>query len=177
MTFMNRFVMSVAVLAGAGLLVAGGEAEAGTASANLTVSATVSATCLLTTTPLAFGAYDPIVANATTDKTGTGIVTVTCTSGASSTVTLGQGSSPKTGSTNEVPLRRMTDGAGTPDYLSYLLYQDAPHATVWGNTVSTGKAHTGTGAAAPLTVYGVVTVGQNVPAGSYSDTVVATVTF
>jgi spore coat protein U-like protein len=61
--------------------------------------------------------------------------------------------------------------------LSYFLYSDAGWTTVWANTVGTGVAHTGTATATAITVYGQVTAGQNVPAGSYSDTVVATVTF
>ena len=41
----------------------------------------------------------------------------------------------------------------------------------------TGLAYTGTGASQDLTVYGTLPGGQNVPVGSYSDTVVATITF
>ncbi|MFM6073490.1 MAG: spore coat protein U domain-containing protein, partial [Dolichospermum sp.] len=40
-----------------------------------------------------------------------------------------------------------------------------------------GVSHTGTGNASNITVYGRIGRGQNVPAGSYTDTVVATVTF
>jgi spore coat protein U-like protein len=43
--------------------------------------------------------------------------------------------------------------------------------------VGTGVAHTGTGSATAITVYGQMAAGQNVPAGSYADTVVATVSF
>ena len=68
----------------------------------------------------------------------------------------------------------MTDGT---DYLSYSLYQEVGHTNVWGNTVDTDVAGTGTGAAQNNTVYGVVAQDQQSQAGSYSDTVVATVTF
>jgi spore coat protein U-like protein len=61
--------------------------------------------------------------------------------------------------------------------LSYSLFQDSTRATVWGNDAATGVGHTGTGASSALTVYGSVGSGQNVPAGTYADTVVATVTF
>jgi spore coat protein U-like protein len=149
--------------------------HAGTQTANLPVTATVSANCAISTAAVAFGAYDPAVANASADLLGTGTVNVTCTTGASTTVTLGQGASANTGSTAGVPLRRMSDG-GT-NYLSYYLYSETTRTTVWGDTGPTGLAHTGTGTQVPLTVYGKVTAGQNVPVASYSDTVVATVTF
>ena len=62
--------------------------------------------------------------------------------------------------------------------MAYFLYQDSGEATVWGNTQATGVAQTGTGnAGTTLTVYGDITAGQNVPVGSYADTVVATVNF
>lgn len=103
----------------------------------------------------------------------TGTVTVTCTSGSAGVITLGQGVNADVGS-DAAPVRRML--AGT-DYLSYSLYSDTGRTSVWGNTEVTGVARTGTGAADAVTVYGSVAPGQNVPAGSYSDTVVATVTF
>jgi spore coat protein U-like protein len=68
----------------------------------------------------------------------------------------------------------LTDGT---HFLSYALYSDTNRTAVWGNTSGTGVASTGTGAAVSLPVYGAVSSGQNVPAGSYTDTVVATVTF
>ena len=150
---------------------------AGTQQANLPVTASVSANCAIATSAVAFGAYDPAVANASAALDGQGSVSVTCTSGASTTVTLGQGANANTGSTAAVPLRRMSDGGGTPNYLSYFLYSENTRTTVWGDTAPTGLAHTGTGTLTALTVYGRVTAGQNVPTGNYADTVVATVTF
>lgn len=149
-------------------------ASAGTSNANLTVSASVSANCTISTDAVAFGAYDPIVANAAAALEGTGTVTVTCTNGSATKVTLGQGANADAGSTDEVPLRRMASGG---DHLAYFLYSDVARTTVWGNTEGSGVDHEGTGNAVNLTVYGSITAGQNVPAGNYSDTVVATVTF
>lgn len=156
-------------------LAASSASQAGTATSNLSVTATVSANCTISTAPVAFGAYDPIVANATTALNGTGTVTVTCTTGSAATITLGQGTNPATGSTDTAPLRQMKD-SGT-DVLAYSLFQDTGRTTVWGNTAGTGVAETGTGTVQNVTVYGAVPAGQNVPAASYSDTVVATVTF
>jgi spore coat protein U-like protein len=171
---LNARMLTLTAAAGLALGASSGT-EAGTATSNLSVTATVAANCSITTAPVAFGSYDPVTANATSPLTSTGTVTVLCTSGASGTITLGQGSNPGTGSSDTAPVRQLKD-AGT-DVLGYTLYQDTGRTTVWGNTAGTGVASTGTGTANAITVYGSVAAGQNVPAGSYSDTVVATVTF
>ena len=175
--FRQQFMARMLPLTGVFLLSLGAASsvDAGTATANLSVTASVTANCTITTTAVAFGAYDPVSANASAALTGTGAVNVTCTNGASTNVTLGQGSNANTGSTDAAPARRLKDG-GTA-FLTYELYQDSGHATVWGNTSGTGVANTGTGTQVAITVYGTVDAGQNVPAGSYSDTVVATVSF
>jgi spore coat protein U-like protein len=149
--------------------------DAATAQQNLSVTASVTANCTITTAPVAFGAYDPVATNASTALDGSGTVNVTCTSGANTTVTLGQGVNADSGSSDAAPARRLSDG-GT-NFLTYSLFQDTGRSTIWGNTSGTGVANTGTGTQVALTVYGAVAAGQNVPAGSYSDTVVATVTF
>lgn len=151
-----------------------GAAVAATATANLTVGATVVNNCTIGTSDLTFGNYDPIVTNASASLDNTGTVTITCTSGAVAAITLGQGANADPSSTDAAPLRRMTDSV---NFLSYSLFSDAGRSVVWGNTTAVDVETTGTGAADAHTVYGRVTAGQNVPAGGYSDTVVATVTF
>lgn len=166
----NWYTLAVVALAVSGATAA----FAASTTSNLSVTATVSANCTISTVAVAFGAYDPIVTNAAADLTGSGTVTVTCTSGSAATVTLGQGANAAGGSTDAVPLRQMASGA---ERLAYTLYSDAPRSVVWGNTAGTDVDHVGTGAAANLTVYGSVAAAQNVPAGAYADTVVATVNF
>ena len=146
-------------------------ASAATATANLNVSATVTTNCTISTTALAFGSYDPVVANAAANLDGTGIVTVACTKGAPTTVGLGLGTN-ASGS-----VRRMTDGSS--NYLTYELYQDSGRTTVWDNSGAglLTPAVAPSKAARNFTVYGRVTSNQDVPAGSYNDTVVATVNF
>jgi spore coat protein U-like protein len=157
-------------LAGVGALLGSTRVSAGSATANLSVTATVSNNCTISTTTVAFGAYDPVVTNASAALDGTGGVTIACTKSATSTIGLGLGSN-ASGST-----RRMANGT---EYLTYELYQETGRATVWGN--SGGGLYTP--AAAPsfaprtFTVYGRVAAGQDVPAGSYTDTVVASVNF
>jgi len=102
---------------------------------------------------------------------GTGTVIVTCTKGAVTTVGLGLGSN-VTGST-----RRLKD-PGT-NFLTYELFRDAGRVTVWGTA---GGALLTPGAAPSkvartFTVYGRVASNQDIPAGAYTDTVVATVNF
>ena len=144
---------------------------AGSSQDNLDISASIAANCTINAGTVEFGAYDPIVANATTDLPGTGTVSVTCTAGATSlTIELGLGLN-ATGST-----RRMLAGAG--EYLTYELYQNVGHTTLWGTTTDARSVATGTGSAQPYTVYGLIPQGQNTAVvGSYTDTVVATINF
>lgn len=162
----------VAALAlGSGLFASNGYAD--TATGNLSVTASITNACTVSaTTALAFGAYVSGPGNVAKD--GTGTVSTTCTIGAPTTVTLGQGANAAGGSTDALPLRQMADSANR---LAYFLFQDAARTSVWGNTSGTGIAGTGTGAEVQLTVYGRIPAGQNKPAGTYADTVVATVTF
>jgi len=148
----------------------GSTTNAATATANLAVSATVTNNCTISTVALAFGSYDPVVANASTNLDGTGSVVVSCTKGSTATIGLGNGANYSSG-------RRMGDGA--TNFLTYELYQDASRATVWGNSGAglLSPVAAPSKAARTFTVYGRVTSNQDVPAGSYNDTVVATVNF
>ena len=169
----GTFLVSAAVVVLGGLQAK--PASAGTATANLSVTATVSADCTISTAPVAFGTYDPVVTNLSTALNGTGTITTTCTTGAAPIITLDQGANPTGGSTAAVPVRQMASGS---DRLGHFLYQNVGRTTVWGNTVGSAPSSVaGTGVAQNFTVYGAVTGGQNVPTGSYADTVGATVTF
>jgi spore coat protein U-like protein len=173
---MYRF-MRKSVLVSAVSLAAASTAFAGTATSNLAISANVNANCTISTAPVAFGAYDPVVANATTPRDSNGSVTITCTKGATTTIGLDAGgnSTHASGTT-----RAMTDGASTPSYLSYEIYQDSPGGTVWSNSGAGLYTPASAPSKAPrsYTVYGRIPAGQDVPvAASYSDTVTATVNF
>jgi spore coat protein U-like protein len=63
-------------------------ANAGQATATFGVSATVTSTCTITATPMAFGAYNPLNASATT---ATSTVTIACTKAATSTIGMDNG--------------------------------------------------------------------------------------
>ena len=89
----------------------GVNASAATSTSNLAVTATVAANCTISAGSVAFGAYDPIVVNATNAKTATGTVTTTCTNGSAAYITLSQGLNPATGSTDAAPVRQMLSGS------------------------------------------------------------------
>ena len=142
---------------------------------NLDVSATVAASCVVSSTQaLAFGTYDSVTTHATTPLDASGTVTTICTAGTAAVIRLDQGVNPNTGSTDAAPLRRAANGI---NMLSYALYSEATHTTAWGNTTPTGLADTGDGAPRKLTVYGRMAAGQRMPVGSYVDTVIAAVDF
>lgn len=150
-----------------------GTALAGVATDPVAVTATVPSNCTISAGPLAFGSYDLSHINGSNlDESAT--LTVQCTTGASTVITLGEGLHADTGSLPATPLRRMSDGT---NYLTYSLSQLSDRSTVWGNDAGSGLSYQGTGVADPVIIYGRIEGSQNVPAGSYSDTVVATVTF
>jgi len=139
----------------------GSALAAGSATGSLGVSVTVNNNCTISTLPVTFGGYDPLSGTAA-DSTG-GSVTITCTKGATTTIGLDNGANASSGQ------RRMKDG--TTDYLNYFLFSDTGRTTAWGNAAGPDKT------ARPYSVYGRITAGQDVPAGTYNDTVIATVNF
>ena len=168
MRHVTRMATAAAVLGLVGLV--GTAVHAGSAATSLATSASISNNCTISTAALAFGAYDPVVANASSNLDGTGTVTIACTKGATTTIALDLGGN-ASGST-----RRLTDGSS--NYLSYQIYQDSGRTTVWGTgTDVQTPAAAPSKAARNFTAYGRVTSNQDVPAGSYADTVTATVNF
>jgi len=167
---MSRSVRVAVILGGLNLALAA-PAIGQTDTDTFTVSANVSKNCSITTTPVAFGVYDPVVANATVPLDGTGSVVVTCTKGAGTRIDLNDGGNSSGGT------RRMAAGGG--NFLTYQLYQDTGRTTAWGSGTGAGRTIAGAPSKAPqsFTVFGRVPAGQDVSAGSYTDTVVATINF
>jgi spore coat protein U-like protein len=170
-----RMRRSVIVLAGFALVSIAAEssvsAQSTSSTASLTITASVAKNCTITTTPVAFGSYDSVTANATTPLDGVGAVIVTCTKGAPAKVGLNDGSNAQ-GTT-----RRMSQGAA--DFLTYELYKDTGHVTRWGNTTDTSLDIPAAPNQTPRSfpVYGRVAPAQAAAVGSYTDTVMATVNF
>lgn len=158
-------------------VIASGMAHAGTAVASMDNVVTVVSACTIGATGFTT-TYDPTGANASTSKDITASVSTICTNGSSVVVTLGQGLYSAVGSTDALPLRRLSTGGATPNFLNYTLHQDVGHTTAWGNTAGSGAAIVGTGSAVVNTIYARIPAGQtNATPGIYSDTVVVTVSF
>ena len=152
--------------------------SAGTSNTNFTVTATVLDRCTVSSSGLAFGGYDPTNA---APMRAQGTIAAKCTKGDAVSVALNQGANPAPGSTPVAPIRRMTDGAS--HYLPYHIYIAAPpNRAEWGSG-AVGKnqppAQIAAGMSAPVvfTTYGALSAGTNVPAGEYTDIVIAIVTF
>jgi len=148
-------------------------ALATTATSSLTPSATITNICTVTGNPIAFGTYNTLTGAAVTQ---TATIGVTCTNGMTAPpVTLGQGANPGTSSTDTAPLRQLNASVG--HNLTYNLYSDSGNTVVWGNVTGVASP-TPSGSAQNMTVYGKIDSAQTTAiAGTYSDTVVVTVTF
>lgn len=144
---------------------------AATTTGVMTVTASVSATCTVVASTLAFpNANSAAIKAGNIDATGT--VSVICTTGWPYTVSLDAGVG--TGAT--IASRKMLSGL-LP--LSYSVYTSAARTTVWGDgtTTSGTMAGTGNGAEQSIPTYGRIFAGQVVPAAAYSDTIKVTVTY
>ena len=161
-----RSVLPATALAILALSIASIPAAAATATATFLVSTSVAATCTISTTPLAFGAYTGVLSQAA--ATGT----ITCTNTTPYNVGLSAGQA--TGAT--VTSRKMTGPAGA--LLAYSLFSDAGRTVNWGVTIGTDTvALVGNGLGQTLTAYGQIPAGQFFAPGLYSDTVTVTVTY
>ncbi len=164
---MKRILLaSTVAVAALAVVVLARPARAGTATNNLSVSATVLGICTIDPATLSFGNYD---STANLDVSTT--INVNCTQGSAFWIGLGLGGN-AAGTT-----RRMVNG-GT-NYLTYELYRDSGRTVVW-NTVNPGTTTPATNpgtSAYSTALYGRVPSGQIVPMGGYADTVVMTVNF
>lgn len=124
------------------------------------------ANCSVSTSGLNFGTYD-VFSTLNDDVTAT--ITVNCTKNKSYSISLSSGS-------GTFGSRTLT---GTVGALSYNLFLDSTHLTIWGDGSSgTGTfSGMGTGSNIGTPVYGRIPARQNVRVGSYSDLITVTVTF
>lgn len=118
-----------------------------------------------TVTPVNFGAYNPL-SSANDDANGQ--LRVRCTPSASFVVRLSKGSS------STFNPRTLKNGSQT---LNYNLFRNAARTEIWGDGTGGTFTVSGSGTNVNITVRGRVPGSQDVSVGSYSDTIVATVTF
>jgi spore coat protein U domain-containing protein, fimbrial subunit CupE1/2/3/6 len=121
-------------------------------------------TCTVSVTNVAFGNYDVF---ASQDTVTTGSVGVSCDSSDSYTISLSAGFGTYTS-------RVMTSGSSQ---LDYNLFTDPQRLTIWGDGTSGTATVSATGTGGTYPVYGLITAKQNVPVGSYSDSITVTVTY
>jgi spore coat protein U-like protein len=121
------------------------------------------AACSVSPQGVNFGTYDPF---GSSPLEGVGNINVSCDVATNFSISLGTG-------TGSYSTRLMSSGA---NQMNYNLYRDPARLLVWGD----GTANTSTVSAeagGDFTVYARAVSGQNLPAGSYSDILIVTVTY
>ncbi|MDO8684810.1 MAG: spore coat U domain-containing protein [Armatimonadota bacterium] len=130
---------------------------------------TAMAVCTISTTPVSFGNYN-VFSVTPLDTTGT--VTYRCGTERNIRISLNRG-----GAATFNP-RRMLKGS---EALNYNLYRDAARTTIWGD--GTGGTQVYFDANPPnnqnvtVNIFGRIPAGQDVTAGSYTNTITATIDF
>ncbi|WP_394538705.1 spore coat U domain-containing protein [Lysobacter enzymogenes] len=134
-----------------------------------TVTGSVPNSCALSPKPVPTLAFGSVPGRVTANLDRTTAIGLTCTGRTAWQLGIGNGLN-ASGS-----IRRMRSAGG--QFVPYELYRDSGRSQRWGTTLGTDTvAGTGTGAAQSQTVYGRVAPQVATP-GSYSDTVVVTVTY
>ena len=149
-------------------------AHAATATGTLGVNFNLGQTC--TTAQVYPVTFPGAATGAIAAETGTGVISVTCSTGAPYTVGLDAGLHPST--PGDTTTRRMAGAAQTTSYVTYDLWQNAGATTHWGNNSPVDTVGgTGTGAAQQITVYGQIPAQTQAQADVYMDTVTITVNY
>ena len=138
----------------------------GTASPAFTVRANVEKYCEVSATDLDFGTAGLL--NANVDSTGT--LTVRCTNGTPYQVALSGGLAGATSPDQ----RRMFNGTNS---VRYGIYRNSARTLGWGDQPTNTVSGTGTGNTQSYTTYGRVFPQTTPPAGTYTDTIIVTVTY
>ena len=130
-------------------------------------------TCVLSTSGITFGRYDPA---SSTPKTGVGTMRVVCdeapgTDSYRLALSVGGGASYAT--------RRMSDGEAT---IAYQLYKDLGHTMIWGDgTGGSDLVYANNipknGGTQVFFIYGQIPAGLKASPGAYADTVIATIEY
>lgn len=162
----------LALLLGVVLFFVNRHVDTGQSTSSLTVTANVNARCIFQGGggQLNFGEYDPIVVNASSPLDATGSFDVKCTKNITCQLGIDYGLNSPGGTT-----RRLSSGGV---FLSYDIYKEASRANIWGPTGALRVPYTATTSQYYTeTVYGRIPGGQDVTAGSYTDTCVITADF
>jgi spore coat protein U-like protein len=143
-----------------------------------TARAAVTFTCTVGATGVAFGTYNPL---SPVGDSAVGSWTVTCNALGSGSATVAGTLTLSAGSSGSYAARTMKSGTHA---LQYNIYASAGHSQVIGDgsagtfalsdsgTVTAGQVYQITGS-----MYGFMPPSQDIAAGSYTDTIVVTVTY
>ena len=146
---------------------------ADTEDSSMQVTAGIGKNCVIETTNISFGSYDPANVNATDPLDATGSITTTCTIGTAGEVLIGYGEHAVEGSTDRLMLG--LNEAGT---LSYEVYSDLSRTEHWSGVAGSGVDITAAGEGELMTVYARIPGGQTDAANdSYTDTLTVLVSY
>ncbi len=139
-------------------------------TASFNASVVLGGACTIVAAPLDFGT----VASLATAHTASGTITATCSNGMPYTIALNAGTT--TG--NTIAARRLSLNGAGPGVVSYQLYLDTGHSMPWGDGTS-GAVYNGTGSGTSqaIPVHGRVPAQATPAAGTYRDTITATITY
>ncbi len=151
-----------------------GLADCSTISSNpgtapFTVRANVDRTCAVSATLINFGSHTSLASTLSAQ----GALSITCTNSLPYTVSLGNG---LWGTAPATRLMRL-QGTTTGPTISYALYQNSGYSQIWGSSAGQTVAGTGNGALQSYPVYARLQSQTTPQAGTYSDTVIVTVTY
>lgn len=138
-----------------------------TVNAPFTVQANLLPSCTVSATPLDFGTAGNL--NQVLD--GISAITATCPNTVPFTIGLNGGNAAASDPTQ----RKMSKGS---DQITYGLYQNASRTVPWGDLAGSNiNSLIGSGSSQSITVYGRIPIQSARPAGTYTDTVVVTLTY
>jgi spore coat protein U-like protein len=126
--------------------------------------------CMFTSaSPVSFGAYD--IFSALPNNNGVGSLTIDCKGSGNRNFEV----SLSTGQSRSYAMRVMRSGSNR---LNYNLYTSADRTVVWGNGHGSSQVMTvRKNSARTLTVFGQIPAGQDAAVGTYTDPILATVSF
>ena len=147
---------------------------ADSATETMLVSAGIGKNCVIETTNISFGSYDPANVNASDPLDATGTITTTCTIGTAGEVLVDYGSN----LASEVSTARRMVGTDTSGFLGYEVYSNDGHNAIWSGIGNAGVDITAAGVGELMTVYARIPGGQTDAANdSYTDTLTVTVSY
>jgi spore coat protein U-like protein len=166
---MRSTSIAAAILAGSAILVAGPAfaVDPTSSTSSFSLGLRVYHECTIETNAIDFG--DTGITDAALDETAD--VTVDCTERSPYAIALDAGLN----GAGDTTARKLKNGAG--DTISYQLYSDGGTANPWGADVGhdTVDSASSTQAATTYHVHAVIPAFHNKPAGTYSDTITATI--